>query len=245
MGVFVFDLASMNSSFAQLPFSTAPQKEETRTGNKDYQKENFTEAETNYKKALDIQNNMPEAIFNLGDAVYQQKRYDSAQKQFQLSAKTNADPMVKAKAFHNLGNSYLEQKKWEDAVTAYKSSLKLNPKDADTKYNLAYANAMMQKNKGGGGQNNKDQNQKDQKDQQQKNQDQKNKNDQDKQQQQKDQQANKQDQKNQQEQAQKPKLTKEEADQLLAALENEEQKTNQKMQKKQVKAVRVKSKKDW
>lgn len=253
-GVF---FTGMESAYAQIPFSSQPEKTETRSGNSQYQKKNFAEAEANYKKALDVKNNMPEATFNLGDAVYEQKRYEDAQKQFQLSAKTNADPGVKAKAFHNLGNSYLEQKKWEDAANAYKSALKINPNDADTKYNLAYANAMMQKNKGSGGDNNKDQDQKDQdkkdqKDQQNKDQqDQKKQDDQSKNQQQQDQkqdqqQANNQDQQNkQQQQGQKPRLSKEEADQLLAALENEEQKANQKMQKKQMKVVKVKIKKDW
>lgn len=239
--------ASSQFSNAQVPFSTQPEKTQTRTGNKEYQKENFAEAEASYKKALDHKNNMPEATFNLGDAVYEQKRYEDAQKQFQLSAKTNADPQVKAKAFHNLGNSYLSQKKWEDAIQAYKSALKINPADADTKYNLAYANAMLNKNNGGGGQNNKEQDQKDQQNQDQK--DQQNKNEQNKEQQQNQdqQQSNNQDQKKQQQQQQnqQPKLSKQEAEQLLAAMENEEQKTTQKMQQKQMKAVKVKIKKDW
>ena len=255
-------LPGIQPSFAQIPFSTQPEKTETRSGNKEYKDQNFSEAEANYKKALDVKNNMPEATFNLGDAVYQQKRYDDAVKQFQLSAQTNPDPAVKANAYHNLGNTYLEQKKWDEAVKAYKNALKINPNDADTKYNLAYANAMLQKNKGGGGQDNKKQDQKDQekkdnKDQQQQNKDKQDQKDQQqkdqKDQQQKDQkdqqqQANngqQKDKQQQQQQGQKPKLTKEEADKLLAALENEDQKTNQKVQKKQMKAVRVKIKKDW
>ncbi|MEO6168377.1 MAG: tetratricopeptide repeat protein [Chitinophagales bacterium] len=233
---------------AQVPLSTQPEKTQTREGNKEYQQENFAEAEASYKKALDHKNNMPEATFNLGDAVYEQKRYEDAQKQFQLSAKTNADPTVKAKAFHNLGNSYLSQKKWEDAVEAYKNALKINPADADTKYNLAYANAMLNKNNGGGGQNNKDQEQKDQQQNKDQKDQQQQKNDQQKDQDKKkdQQQSNNQDQKEQQpQQGQQPKLSKQEAEQLLAAMENEEQKTTQKMQKKQMKAVKVKIKKDW
>jgi len=261
LAVFVILFTGIQFSHAQIPFSTQPEKTETRSGNKEYKTENFSEAEANYKKALDIKNNMPEATFNLGDAVYQQKRYDDAVKQFQLSAQTNPDPAVKAKAYHNLGNTYLEQKKWEEAVKAYKSALKINPNDADTKYNLAYANAMLQKNKGGGGQDNKnqdqkDQKQKDQKDKQQQNQDkqdqkdQKDQKDQNKDQKQdqkqdQQQQANNQEQKDKQQQGQKSKLSKEESDKLLAALENEEQKTTQKVQQKKMKAVRVKIKKDW
>ena len=40
-------------------------------------------------------------------------------------------------------------------------------------------------------------------------------------------------------------MTKEQAEKLLQALQNDEQKTNQKVQQKQVKAVNVKVQKDW
>lgn len=217
--------------------STAPEKKETRNGNKQFDKGVYTDAEASYKKALDKKNNMPEATFNLGDAVYQQKRYDEAAKQFQLSGQTNPDKSVKAKAYHNLGNTYLEQQKWEDAVKAYKEALKQNPKDADTKYNLAYANAKLKQQQQDGGKDNKD-NKEDKKDQ-------KDKQDQNKDQQDKQQQANQDKKEQQQKQGQQPKLSKEEAEKILQAMQNEEQKTNQKVQQKQMKVVNVKIDKDW
>ena len=42
-----------------------------------------------------------------------------------------------------------------------------------------------------------------------------------------------------------PQMTKEQAEKLLQAIQDEEQKTNQKVQQKQVKAVNVKVQKDW
>ncbi|MFI5135328.1 MAG: tetratricopeptide repeat protein [Chitinophagales bacterium] len=236
-------LLSTKFSFAQIIPSTQKEKTETRTGNKEYDNQSYSDAEGSYKKALDIKNNMPEATFNLGDAVYSQKRYDDAGKQFQLSAQTNPNASVKAGAYHNLGNSFLEQKKWEDAANAYKNALKIDPNDKDTKYNLAYANAMLQQQKNQQQQNQNDKNKQDQKKDQQQNQDQKK--DQQKQDQQKQQQQQQDQQQSKQQQAQKPKLSKEEAEQLLQALQNEEQKTTQKMQQKNMKAVRVKIKKDW
>ena len=241
--LFMLCVLIFQNASAQFSFSTQKEKVETRNGNKEFQNEKFPDAEASYKKALDIKNNMEEATFNLGDAIYEQKRYEDAGKQFQLSAQTNSDEKIKAEAYHNLGNSFMQQKKYEDAIKAYKNALKVNPNDADTKYNLAYANDMMQKNKGGGGQDNKDQkDKKDQKDNKQQNKD--NKDQQQKQDQQQQQQKD-QEQKDKQQQGQKPKLSKEEADKLLKALQNEEQKTNQKMQQKQMKGVRVKVKKDW
>lgn len=236
-------LASLSSSAQLNQLSTSADKKETRNGNKQFDKGVYTDAEASYKKALDKKNNMPEATFNLGDAVYEQKRYDEAAKQFQLSAQTNTDKTVKAKAYHNLGNTYLEQQKWEDAAKAYKESLKQNPKDADTKYNLAYANAKLIEQK------NQDKQNKDKKDKKEDKKDQKkdqNKKDDNKDQKKDDKQADNKDKKDQQQkQGQQPKLSKEEAEKMLQALQSEEQKTNQKMQQKQMKVVNVKIAKDW
>jgi tetratricopeptide (TPR) repeat protein len=235
----VFITWSMMSQAQSLP-SVQKEKAATRAGNSEFGKANYPEAESNYRKALELKNNMPEATFNLGDAVYEQKRFEEAGKQFQLSAQTNADAGVKAKAYHNLGNSLLQQKKWEDAIRAYKNALKLNPGDQDTKYNLAYANAMLQKQNESGQNQNQENKKDDQQQEQQQNQDE------DKQRE--NQQQNQQQQDPQQPQNQQPqqsKLSKEEAEQLLQALANEEQKTAQKVQQKNMKAVKVKTKKDW
>lgn len=244
-------LACCNNTNAQLnSFSSNNEKRETRNGNKQYEKGVYTDAEASYKKALDHKNNMPEATFNLGDAVYAQKRYDEAAKQFLLSAQTNPDKSVKAKAYHNLGNVFMQQQKWQEAANAYKEALKNNPADADTKYNLAYANSMLKKQQEGQDQNkdNKDkkENKDQKKDQENKDKDQ-NKQDQNKDQQNKDQQSENKDNKDKQQgkQQQQPKLSKEEAEKMLQALQGEEQKTNQKMQQKQVKVVPIKIEKDW
>lgn len=213
---------------AQLPFLYLPERVETREGNKQYKDGKFTDAEAAYKKALDKKNNMPEAQFNLGNAIYEQKRYDTAMAQFRIAAQTNPDTTVKVKALHNLGNCYMQQEKWKEAIDCYKQSLKLLPGDTNTKYNLAYANEKLRE---------------------QQKQNQQNKNDQQQQQKQQEQKQNEQKQQDQKEQQQKqqpqPKLSKEEAEKLMQALQNEEQKTNQKMQQKQMKAVKVKIEKDW
>ncbi len=45
---------------------------------------------------------------------------------------------------HNIGNSLMEQKKYEESVKSYENSLTNNPKDDDTRYNLAYAQSKLQ-----------------------------------------------------------------------------------------------------
>ena len=54
-----------------------------RKGNRQYKKQNFTEAEVNYKKALEVRPNHANAQFNLGDALFKQENYDAAFKAFQ------------------------------------------------------------------------------------------------------------------------------------------------------------------
>jgi len=221
-----------------VPFSSSPEKNDVRTGNDAFKKGNYADAEAEYKKALDKKNNMPEAGFNLGDAVYKQKRFEEAEKQFQLIAQNNTNPTLKAKAYHNLGNTFLEQQKWKEAVDAYKNALKNNATDAETKYNLAYANAKLKAEQNGGGGN-------DNKNQQEKNEPQnKNKNNEGDQ---KDQQQSEPKDQNgdQKKEGQQPRLSKEEAEKLLQVIENEEQKTNQKMQQKTVKGQVIKVEKDW
>lgn len=222
----------------------------TRDGNKLFDKGKYSDAEASYKKALDKKNNFTEAIFNLGDAQYKQNRYEDAGKQFQLASKVLTDPKLKAGAFHNLGNTFLEQKKYEEAVSAYKQALKVNANDKDTKYNLAYANAMLKQQQQN--QNNKDNKDKkeDKKDEQNKKDKKDDKGNEDKKDEKKDDKDGKgdKDKENKEQQPKKgnrPELSKEQADKLLEALKNEEQKTQQKMQQKNAKPQDVKIEKDW
>lgn len=226
-------------ALGQMPFTSVPYKTEIRKGNQLFVADSFSsapDAEVHYKKALEEKNNAPEAVFNLGDAEYQQGRYDTAANHFKLAATIVPDSLGKAKALHNLGNAYAQAKKYEEAVKAYKDALKLNPHDADTKYNLAWCNEKLRnKNQGGGGGQNNQQQKKDDKQQQDKNQQNKQQN----------QQQQKQQQQQGNQQKQQPKLSKQEAEQLMQALQNEEQKANQKVQQKQVKVLNMKTQKDW
>ena len=221
----------------------------TREGNKFFDKQKYADAEASYKKALEKKNNFPEAMFNLGDAMYKQERYDDAIKQFELAAKSFTDSKIKAQCYHNLGNCQLDKKEYQTAVDAYKQSLKLNPNDRDTKYNLSYANSKLneknkqdQQNKDNK-KNDKDQQKKDQKDQNKKDKGDKDK--QDKKDQDKKDKGDKGDKDQKQPKGQQSKLTKEQAEKLLEALSPEEKKALEKMIKAQAKPVDARIEKDW
>lgn len=237
-----------------LLLAAQPERKLAREGNKLYEEKKYADAEASYKKALNVKNNMPEAIFNLGDAMYQQKRWDDAAAQFKLSTTLAGDSVQKAAAYHNLGNTLYGKEDYSGAVDAYKRALRILPSDKDTRYNLALANAKLkqqqQQNQQDQKNQNKQQDQKqDQQDQNKQNQDKQDQNKQEEQKadskkpQQKDGEKG-QEQKSKQEQGQ-GKFSREQAERLLQSLGKEEEKTQQKMQLQQVQAVDVKILKDW
>ena len=116
-----------------------------RNGNKEYDNEDFVEAEINYRKSLEKNPERVEGLFNLGNALYAQNRFDEAFEKYNSAASIVNDKKTQAEAFHNLGNSYLQGQKLNEAIDAFKSALKLNPEDEDSRYNLAYANFLKKK----------------------------------------------------------------------------------------------------
>ncbi len=220
-----------------------------RDGNRQYKDKQYTEAEVNYRKALEKNKELNEGQFNLGDALYKQGRYEEAEKQFRMAADKSSG-VSRAQAYHNLGNALLKQKKIEDSIQSYKDALKLNPQDQDTKYNLEFARRLLQQQKQQqqNQQQNKDQ-KKDKKDQKQNQQDDQQK-DQNKDQKKQEQQNPKQDQQQQQQQEQKQQaeqkkeqISREDAERILQALKNEEKNVQKKLQKKV--PANGKVEKDW
>jgi hypothetical protein len=205
----------------------------------------FVEAETEYRKALNLKPNDLEWNFNLADAIYKQKRFDEAAGKFGDLAEKMTTPEEKARALHNMGNSQLMNNKIDESIETYKKALRQNPSDLDTKYNLAYAQLLKKKQEEEQQKQdqNKDQNKdQDKQDQNKDNQDQ-NKDQQDKQN--KDQNKDQQN-KDQQQQQQQNKISKENAEQLLQVLQNDEKKIQDKVKKEQAAAAkRSRTEKEW
>ena len=224
-------------SFVLCPLSIVlAQKEsgDVRRGNREYRKQNFTEAEVDYRRGLEANKDSYEAHYNLGDALFKQDKYTDAQLEFETAAKMldkKADKDRYAKVMHNIGNCTFAQQQYDKAVAAYQESLRANPKDNDTRYNLVKAMEMLQQQQQQQQQNQQNQQNQDQQQQQQQQQDQ-----------QQDQQDQQQDQQ-QQQQEQQDQMDKETAEQILQALEQDEQDTQEKMQRQQGKKRRVE--KEW
>ena len=234
------------------------EKQFLRKGNDFYKQKKFVDAEVKYVKALKQNPNYETAGYNLANSIYEQNRYKEALPGYELVVKTTKDKTTKAQSFHNMGNSLMKQKQYDKSILAFKNSLRLNPKDDETRYNLALAQKLLddqqQKNKDNKDKDkDKDKNQdkndqnKDQKqdqgdDEKDKNKDQgddeKDKQDQDKG-------GNKEQEKEQQPKPRPNKLSQQQIQQLLDAMKNEENKTQQKVNAKKARGKKVKQEKDW
>ena len=201
-----------------------------RSGNKLYNDSLFIKAEVDYRKALDINPKSTDAMFNLGNVLLMQQKVKEAMEQYESVSKVEKDKSKLAEIYHNMGVILQSAKQYPQCIEAYKESLRNNPKDNETRYNLALAQKLLK---------DQQQNQQNQDQQQQHQQDQK----EDKQEQNQDQQ----DQKNQQQQQQqqnKNEMSKENAQQLLNAVMQDEKNVQDKV-KKQIQIQGKKLDKDW
>jgi Ca-activated chloride channel family protein len=233
----LFVLLNVSVLFAQ------EAKRYIQQGNELYHQKKYKEAEAAYRKAAAKKDQMVESNFNLGDALYKEKKFDSAGKAFSAIAASSANPLLKAGAYHNLGNSLLTDKKYDQSIDAYQKALLHNPQDDQTRYNLAYAQEMLKKqqqqNKN---KNNKNDPEKSNKDKSKQNQD-KSKQNQDKNKSSQD--KNNQSGKDQQRQPPPDKVSKEEAQRMLDALNEQEKGTQDKLRNKKIKSIKVPVIKDW
>ncbi len=236
-------------------------KQVLRKGNDLYKEKKYADAEAKYKKALQQNQNYKTAYYNLSNSMYSQDKFKESLPGYELVAKTTDDKEFKAQSFHNIGNVLLKEKQYAKAVSAFKNSLRLNPKDDETRYNLALAQDLLKKQQNQENKDNKDNKDKDkEKEEDKKDQNSENKEeegDEDKKDQEQDKgedNKDKQDQDkggdNEQENKQPPKpepnkLSQQQIQQLLEAMNNEENKTQKKVNAKKASGKKVKQEKDW
>lgn len=236
------------------------------------QKDKFPIAEADYRKAIALNPTNEIGKYNLGTAYYGKNKNTEALNRFKQAASVATAKPDKHKAFHNMGNTYMNEKKYAEAVEAYKNALRNNPGDDETRYNLALAKEMLEKNPP-----QDDQNKDDKQDQNKENEDKKEQDDKgdNKEEDKGDEKENedKGDQKDdnkegdeeqdkgkpdepkdqkegegdkpQQSQPQPGQLSPQQVKSLLEAMNNEEEKVQDKINAQKQKGARVKSNKDW
>ena len=235
-------------------------KKDVRRGNRDFRKENFREAEIDYRKALVKDSMSVAANYNLANTLYREG--DFAQAQQALERVKDVAPMSGSAAdyYFNLGDAALQQKDYQKAVEAFGESLIRRPEDLQAKENFIYAKKMLQNQQQNQQNQNNDQNQDNQDQNQDQNQDNQNNQDQNNQDQNDDQDKNddqnNNDQQNQdqnggqdqkeQPQGQQPKITPQAAQQMLQAIQAKEKETQDKVNKQKAEALKSRQKeKNW
>lgn len=217
-----------------------PERRIIRQGNRQFERENYVEADVAYRRALEKNPASYEANFNLSDAIYKQGQYEDAAAKFGQLATASPTPEASAAAYYNQGNAFFQQKKYQEAVDAYKNALRMNPGDEQAKFNYAYAKEFLKKDNDKNNQDNKDN--KDNKDNQDNKNDQNKDDKKDNKDQNQDQDKNKQDQ--QQQQQPQSGMSKDEAQQMLNAIQKNEDNTREKVDAQKVQAA-SRSGKNW
>ncbi len=233
--------------------------------------DDFVSAEMEYRKALSEQASSVAGIYNLGSSYIKKGSYEEALYRLEQATKASTSKAEKHKAFHNIGNVLMQNKKCKEAVEAYKNALRNDPTDEETRYNLGIAKICAEKQKDQQDQNKDDKDkdkdkQDDKKDQDKKDgddkkdQDNKDQGDKDKKEgdDKKDDKGNPKDDKkdkgkdgdDKDKQPQQPKpqqgqMSPQQVKNLLEAMNNQEQKVQEKMNAEKQKGVKIKTDKDW
>ena len=241
-------IAALLCLMVSIPTLSAQKKvrEENWFGNRYFKWNRLTDAEVHYRKALEANPKDPTTLYNLSNLLY---RTDRGKENGKLME--TLYPMIKdlpddkaADVAHNAGNSALRRKDYEHAVEFFKESLRHRPTDDETRYNLALAQKLLDKQKQDEQQQNQDQN----KDQKQNNDKQQDK-DQPQQPDQKDQDQNKKPDKPQDkpQQNQQDQMSRQTAEQILKSFLQDEKQTQKKVEQAQQQkgGGRNKREKNW
>ena len=211
-----------------IPTQAQSDRSNIREGNRLFRSGKHADSEVSYRKAMEKNPRNPQAAYNLGNALFAQKKDSAAVVAYQSGVQLETSAIRKAMGYHNMGVVCQSHKMFAEAIEAYKNALRLNPKDDEARYNLELCKKQQKKQ-----QDKKNQDKKDQKkDQNGKDE----KKDQDKKDQNKDKQKEKQD---------KNKMSKDNAEQLLNAAIQQEKNTQKRMKDKMQQPRSRKLDKNW
>ena len=213
--------------FPCISLSAQTDRHEVRSGNRKFSKEKFRESEVEYRKSLLKDSTSLAGNYNLASALYKEGNYEEAGKLLEGVSESAAAAGKGADCNYNAGDIALQKKDYAAAVKAFRESLLQNPGDLDAKENYIYAKKMLENQQNQQNQN-QDQNQ---------DQDQQNQQDQDQQDQNQD---------RQQQQPQDQKISPRQAQQMLKAVQAQEQKTQDKVKKEKAAVLQSRQKeKNW
>ena len=196
-----------------------------KEGNQAFSEQVYQEALEAYQSAQIESPELAEPYYNAANAYYRQGDYAKALEQISQALNFIDDESLAESSLFNLGNNLYNSQELETAVAAYTEALLINPEDQDAKYNLELALQQQQEQQQEEEQQNQEENQ-DQQNDQSENGDQNEQQDQQdqsqgsegEQQEDQDQPENEDQNQNQQPQPADGEMTREQAQQLLAAI---------------------------
>ena len=250
----IYLLAAVLLTAGSVSAQRMPERAAVRRGNRQFNKGNYEQSIERYMQALTYAPESFEATYDLGNALYEAERFDLAEQALlQAAADTLRTEPERAEAFYNLGNAQFRQQKYREALESYKQSLRLNPSDREAKYNYAYTKKLLENdenNNGGGGGGGNDQQQNQDQNQNQNENHPQNGEGQNSQQDRNDPQQNPQQNQEQpqngggeQQQPSRTGISEQEQQQMLDAIQAQEDRTQEKLKEKQ--GVVVRGKKHW
>lgn len=223
--------------------SAQTDRKEVRAGNKAFRKGDFRKSEIDYRKAVLKDSLSVAAQYNLASSLYRQDDYEGAQKALSSIAETVSaveNVGTKADFYFNQGDVALAKKDYASAVKSFRQSLLLRPDDMDAKENYIYAKEMLRQSQDNQGGQDGDNSQ---------NQDNQNNQDNNQQQNNDNQQQNNQNQQNPQDQnnaAAEGNISRQQARQMLNAIQAKEKETQDKVKKEKAEMLKSRQKeKNW
>jgi tetratricopeptide (TPR) repeat protein len=256
-----------------------------RKGNSAFEKGEIEKAKELYQESLKVDPSFGKAQYNMGHTYYSAGDLAAAAEKYEIASADAIDKTEKAWAYHNQGNCYLNagiqlmnnppqpdssgqappdpSQYIQQSIRAYKNALRNDPTDEDTRYNLAYAQKLIDQDSNNDQsqdqdqEQNQDQEEQEKSDEGDKNEDENKGDEQDKgdegdkgDEQDKGDQGDEQDDKEgEQEQTGEPEkkegMSKKEAEQMLDALDKQEKDLQQKKGKERMNGKAIKIDKDW
>ena len=110
-----------------------------KKGNEAYENKNYDSAITTYKKVAEKNPANPVVQYNLGNALYRSKSNTAAVEAYKNAASNAMSNADKAKAFYNKGVVEQNSKQLPECIDSYKKALRLDPQDEDARQNLQKA----------------------------------------------------------------------------------------------------------
>ncbi|MFK7780869.1 tetratricopeptide repeat protein [Psychroserpens sp.] len=240
-------------------------------GNELIDSKDYVSAEMEYRKAISEQPTNTAGAYNLGNSYYEKGQYDEALYRHTQAAENATSKIEKHKAYHNIGNILMQNKMCKEAVEAFKSALRNDPTDDETRYNFAIAKECAEQQQDNQDENDEqekedekegDDEEKDKGENEEKEDENENKDESDKDKKegddQKDDQGKPKDEKDKKDgkegenkdqqgkpQPKQGQLSPQQIKNLLEAMNNQEQKVQEKINAEKQKGAKVKTEKDW